>query len=133
MTKARDPVCGMDVDTETAIKRKIGDRTYFFCSQSCADAYEAPERELKQMKRRVLVTLLGVIAAASLRVIVVFGLVGTIMTLQLVCGLSVYSLAVFLVSTPVAWIAGFRLLKGAYFSLKSHKINMDVLVSTGVL
>src|SRR4030066_257907 len=133
MPKIRDPVCGMDVDTETAIKRKIGDRTYFFCSQSCADVYEAPERELKQMKRRVLVTLLGVIAAASLRVIVVFGLVGTIMTLQLVGGLSVYSLAVFLVSTPVVWIAGFSILKGAYFSLRNRKINMDVLVSTGVI
>src|SRR4030043_2254248 len=119
----------MDVDTETAIKRKIGDRTYFFCSQSCADVYEAPERELKQMKRRVLVTLLGVIAAASLRIIVIFGLVGAIMTLQLVGGLSVYSLAVFLVSTPIVWIAGFSLFKGAYYSLKSHKINMDVLVS----
>jgi P-type Cu+ transporter len=133
MPKARDPVCGMDVDTETAIKRKIGDRTYFFCSQSCADVYEAPERELKQMKRRVLVTLLGVIAAASLRIIVIFGLVGTIMTLQLIGGLSVYSLAVFLVSTPVVWIAGLSIFKGAYFSLRNRKINMDVLVSTGVI
>src|SRR3990170_7471745 len=129
----RDPVCGMEVDKETGIRRKIGDRTYYFCSQSCADVYEAPERELKAMKRRVLITLLGVIAAASLRIIVIFGLVGTIMTLQLVGGLSVYSLAVFLVSTPVVWIAGFSILKGAYFSLRNRKINMDVLVSTGVL
>jgi Cu+-exporting ATPase len=130
---ARDPVCGMTVDKETAIKRKIGDRTYYFCSQSCADVYEQPERELKAMKRRVLITLLGVIAAGSLRVIVIFGLVGAVMTLQLVGGLSVYSLAVFLVSTPVVWIAGFSIIKGAYFSLRNRKINMDVLVTTGVL
>ena len=57
MTKVRDPVCGMDVDTETAISRKIGDRTYYFCSQQCADVYTAPERELKAMQRRVTVTL----------------------------------------------------------------------------
>ena len=56
---ARDPVCGMTVDKETAIKRKIGDRTYYFCAQSCADVYEQPERELKRMKRRVLITLLA--------------------------------------------------------------------------
>src|SRR5512136_2435682 len=129
----RDPVCGMDVDKDKAIKRKIGDRTYYFCSQSCADVYEQPERELKAMKRRVVITLLGVIAAASLRIIVIFGLVGAVMTLQLVGGLTVYSLAVFLVSTPVVWIAGFSIIKGAYFSLRNRKINMDVLVSTGVI
>ncbi len=133
MTTARDPVCGMTVDKETAIKRKIGDRWYYFCSQQCADVYEQPERELRAMKRRVTLTLLGVVAAGVLRVAFVFGLVGAIMTLQLVGGLSVYSLAIFLVSTPVVWVAGFSIIKGAYFSLKNRKINMDVLVTAGVL
>jgi Cu+-exporting ATPase len=133
MTTARDPVCGMTVDKETAIKRKIGDRWYYFCSQQCADVYEQPERELRAMKRRVTLTLLGVVAAGVLRVAFVFGLVGAIMTLQLVGGLSVYSLAVFLVATPVVWVAGFGIMKGAYFSLKNRKINMDVLVTAGVL
>ena len=49
MTIVRDPVCGMDVDTETALSAKIGDRTYYFCSQQCLDVYTAPERELKAM------------------------------------------------------------------------------------
>jgi Cu+-exporting ATPase len=133
MPKARDPVCGMDVDTKTAIKRKIGDRTYYFCSQSCADVYEAPERELKQMRRRITFTLIGVIAALGLRVLALFGLTAAIMALNIAGTLSVYSLGVFIVSTPIVWIAGFSILKGAYFSLKSRKINMDVLVTTGVL
>jgi Cu+-exporting ATPase len=133
MPKARDPVCGMDVDTETAIKRKIGDRTYFFCSQSCADVYEAPERELKQMRRRVAITLVGVIAAAGLRVLATFGLVAAIMAFEIVGGLSVYALAIFIVATPVVWIAGFSIIKGAYYSLRSRHINMDVLVTAGVL
>ena len=130
---ARDPVCGMTVDKETAIKRKIGDRTYYFCAQSCADVYEQPERELKRMKRRVLITLLGVIAAAGLRVIVTFGIAGAIMAFSLVGGLTVYGLAIFIVSTPVVWIAGFSIIRGAYLSLRSRKINMDVLISAGVL
>jgi P-type Cu+ transporter len=133
MTTARDPVCGMTVDKETAIKRKIGDRWYYFCSQQCADVFEQPERELQVMKRRVTFTLLGVVAAGILRIAFIFGLVGAIMSLQLIGELSVYSLAVFLVSTPVVWIAGFSIIKGAYFSLKNRKINMDVLVATGVL
>lgn len=130
---ARDPVCGMTVDKETAIKRKIGDRTYYFCAQSCADVYEQPERELKKMKRRVAFTLLGVIAAAGLRVIVTFGVAAAVMSFTLIGGLSVYGLAIFLVSTPVVWIAGFSIIKGAYFSLRNRKINMDVLITTGVL
>jgi len=130
---ARDPVCGMTVDKTTALKAKIGDRTYYFCSQSCVDVYTQPERELKAMKRRVTLTLLGALAAAGLKIIVTFGLVGAIMSLELIGGLQVYGLAIFLVATPIVWIAGFSIFKGAYFSLRNRKINMDVLVSSGVL
>jgi Cu+-exporting ATPase len=133
MTKVRDPVCGMDVDTETAISRKIGDRTYYFCSQQCADVYSAPERELKAMRRRVTVTLIGVVAALGLRVLTLFGLVAAIMYFDIVGGLRVYDLAIFIVSTPVVWIAGLRIYKGAYLSLKNRNVNMDVLVTAGVL
>ena len=130
---ARDPVCGMTVDKETALKAKIGDRTYYFCSQSCLDVYTQPERELKAMKRRVTLTLIGVLATLGLRVITLFGIVGAVMYLQIAGGLQVYGLALFLVSTPIVWIAGFSIYKGAYFSLKNRKINMDVLVTVGVL
>ena len=129
----KDPVCGMEVDKETSIKRKIGDRTYYFCSQQCADVYEQPERELKAMKRRVTITLIGVIAVSGLRVLSLFGVAAAIMYLEIAGGLSVYGLAIFIVSTPIVWVAGFSILKGAYFSLRNRKINMDVLVATGVL
>jgi P-type Cu+ transporter len=133
MTKVRDPVCGMDVDTETALSAKIGDRTYYFCSQQCLDVYTAPERELKAMQRRVAVTLVGVVAALGLRVLTLFGLVATIMYLDIAGGLRVYDIAIFIVSTPVVWIAGFRIYKGAYLSLRNRNVNMDVLVTSGVL
>jgi len=133
MTKVRDPVCGMDVDTETALKAKIGDRTYYFCSQQCLDVYTAPERELKAMQKRVALTLVGVVAALGLRVITLFGIVATIMYFDIVGGLRVYDLAIFIVSTPVVLIAGFRIYKGAYLSLRNRNVNMDVLVTTGVL
>ena len=133
MTTVRDPVCGMDVDTETALRAKIGDRTYYFCSQQCLDVYTAPERELKAMQRRVAVTLVGVVAALGLRVITLFGLLAAIMYFEVIGGLQVINLIVFFVSTPVVWIAGFRIYKGAYMSLKNRNVNMDVLVTVGVL
>jgi Cu+-exporting ATPase len=129
----RDPVCGMDVDKDKAIKKKIGDRTYYFCSQSCANVYEQPEQELKAMKRRVAVTLMGVVAVAGLRVLALFGLVAVLMTTTLIGGLSIYSLALFIVSTPVVWIAGWSIIHGAYSSLRNRAINMDVLITAGVV
>jgi Cu+-exporting ATPase len=123
----------MDVDKDKAIKRKIGDRTYYFCSQSCADVYEQPERELKAMKRRVAMTLIGVVAVAGLRVFALFGLVAVIMTTTLIGGLSVYGLALFIVSTPVVWVAGWSIISGAYRSLRNRAINMDVLITAGVV
>ncbi len=86
MTKIRDPVCGMDVDTETAISRKIGDRTYYFCSQQCVDVYTAPEHEPKAMQRRVTVTLIGVVAALGLRVVTLFGLLAAVMYFDVIGG-----------------------------------------------
>ncbi len=130
---ARDPVCGMTVDKETALKAKIGDRTYYFCSQSCLDVYTQPERELKAMKRRVTFTLLGAIAAGVLKILSIFGIITAIMTLEILGTLQVYGLIIFLVSTPIVWVAGFSIHKGAYYSLRNRKVNMDVLVASGVL
>lgn len=133
MVTARDPVCGMDVDTETALSAKIGDRTYYFCSQQCLDVYTAPERELKAMQRRVSFTLAGAVAALALKVLTLFGLITAIMYLDVVGGLRIYDIAIFIVSTPIVWIAGYRIYKGAYQSLRNRNINMDVLVTVGVL
>ena len=133
MVTVRDPVCGMDVDTETALSAKIGDRTYYFCSQQCLDVYTAPERELKAMQRRVSFTLAGAVAALALKVLTLFGLITAIMYLDVVGGLRIYDIAIFIVSTPIVWIAGYRIYKGAYQSLRNRNINMDVLVTVGVL
>jgi len=130
---ARDPVCGMTVDKETALKAKIGDRTYYFCSQSCVDVYTQPERELKAMRRRVALTLTAAIAAGGLKIAVSFGLAAAITSLEVIGTLSAYSLVIFIVSIPIIWWAGFSIIKGAYFSLRNRKINMDVLVTIGVL
>lgn len=35
MTMAKDPICGMEVDSEKALKLTKGKETYFFCSENC--------------------------------------------------------------------------------------------------
>jgi Cu+-exporting ATPase len=126
-------VCGMDVDKDKAIKKKIGDRTYYFCCESCVRVYCQPEEELKAMKRRVAVTLVGVVAVAGLRVLIAFGLVGALMAFTIIGNMSAYSLAIFIVSTPIVWIVGWPIILGAVKSLKNKAINMDVLVAAGVI
>jgi len=128
----RDPVCGMVVDREKSIHRKIGDRTYYFCSDICARTYEQPEQELKAMKRRVALALAGVVSIAALRVVAILGLAVAIMTFRIV-GISAWDLAFFVLSTPIVWIAGWSIHKGAYNALRNRAINMDVLITTGVL
>jgi len=122
----------MVVDADKSIKRKIGDRTYYFCSESCARTYEKPEQELKAMRRRVTMALLGVISVAALRVMAMLGLTVAIMALKIV-GISALDLALFVVSTPIVWIAGWGIHHGAYKALKNRAINMDVLITTSVL
>jgi len=122
----------MVVEADKSIKRKIGDRTYYFCSETCAKTYEQPEQELRAMRRRVAIALLGVVSVALLRVLAMLGLVVVFMTISL-AGISVWELAFFLISTPVVWVAGWGIHYGAYKALRSRAINMDVLITAGVL
>lgn len=64
---AKDPICGMVVDKNKSLKKELGGRMYYFCSDGCMRTFEAPEEELKKMKRRVSIALLGVLALALLR------------------------------------------------------------------
>ena len=85
------------------------------------------------MQRRVTFTLTGAIAALLLKVLTLFGLITAIMYLEVVGGLRIYDIIIFIVSTPIVWIAGYRIYKGAFQSLRNRKVNMDVLVTLGVL
>jgi Cu+-exporting ATPase len=66
-------------------------------------------------------------------VLTLFGLITAIMYLDVVGGLRIYDIAIFIVSTPIVWVAGYRIYKGAFQSLRNRNINMDVLVTVGVL
>src|SRR3990172_6273143 len=57
----------MKVEKDTAIRRDIGGRMYYFCMESCARTFENPEQELKALKRRVSIALSGVVVAAVMR------------------------------------------------------------------
>lgn len=52
MATARDPVCGMTVDTETApATSEYKGQTYYFCAPGCKKQFERdPERYVEKSK-----------------------------------------------------------------------------------
>ena len=132
---ARDPVCGMLVDTATALRSDIGGRAFYFCSSGCQRTYEAPDEELQRMKRRVTIALTGVVVLAIMRVAVFLGLAAgaTVLTWAPIGALPWFTWGVWMMIlvTPVQFIGGAGFYKGAYQAIKRRAINMDLLVALG--
>lgn len=134
---ATDPVTGMRVLKSKAIKKQFGGRTYYFAEEQSLKKFESPEDELRSMKRRVTLALSGVFLLAVFRVAA---------TLTLAAGVSLISWApipalpwftwgywMFLLTTPIQFIAGWTFYKGAFYAVKNRSLNMDFLVAMGTL
>jgi len=132
---AKDPICGMVVDKHKSLKKEMSGRMYYFCSDGCLRTFEAPEEELKKMKRRVSIALLGVLALALLRAAFFLGLAAgaTIVTWAPIPQLPwfTWGMWLFILVTPVQFIGGWGFYRGAYNALKTRAINMDMLIALG--
>ena len=116
---AKDPVCGMFVDEDTAtITRTIRGAKWYFCSESCANIFEKPEVELRRLK-------LLVVAGALLTIPIIE------FTYVMLLPTSVNNYLLFLLETPVQFIVGWRFYRGAYDSLRNRMGNMDLLIALG--
>ncbi|MCC6503699.1 MAG: heavy metal translocating P-type ATPase [Deltaproteobacteria bacterium] len=132
---AKDPICGMVVEKGKSLKKELGGRTYYFCSDGCLKTFESPEEELKKMKRRVSIALAGVLVLAILRAAFFLGLAAgaTIVTWAPIPQLPwfTWGMWLFILVTPVQFIGGWSFYKGAYNALKNRMINMDFLIALG--
>ncbi|MBI5902141.1 MAG: YHS domain-containing protein, partial [Deltaproteobacteria bacterium] len=132
---AKDPICGMVVDKNKSLKKDLGGRMYYFCSDGCLRTFEAPEEEIKKMKRRVSIALFGVLALALLRAAFFLGLAAgaTIVTWAPIPQLPwfTWGMWLFILVTPVQFIGGWGFYKGAYSAIKNRMINMDFLIALG--
>ncbi|TFG05629.1 MAG: heavy metal translocating P-type ATPase [Promethearchaeota archaeon] len=126
----KDPVCGMTVDKSKALSAVIDGKTYYFCSQTCLKTFQDPEGELRVLKKRVSVALAGALFFAIFRASI--ALIPAFLTFYLSFTTEWY-LALFIIATPITWIGGWSFYKGAVKSIKKLSINMDVLITVGVL
>lgn len=116
---ARDPVCGMYVDEKKAIlKAKVRGKMYYFCSETCLRTFIKPEEELRKLK---------ILVAFSLT----FGGSSLFFSFFKVLPFLRPNVWLFLLATPVQFIAGWRYYKGTFDALKNRTANMDVLIATG--
>lgn len=132
---AKDPICGMVIPKERSIKRESGGRAYYFCSETCVRTFEAPEAELKDMKRRVTIALTGVLALAVFRAALFLGLAAgaTILTWVPFSFLPWFTAGIwlFIITTPIMIFGGKGFFVGAYHAIKDRVANMDLLIALG--
>lgn len=116
---AKDPICGMYVDDETAtITRTIRGNKWYFCSETCALTFEKPEAELKRLK---LLATAGAILAVPTLLFTWLPMLPDVTNNYLL----------FLLATPVQFVVGWRFYRGAYDALRNRMGNMDLLIAIG--
>lgn len=132
---SKDPICGMVVSKEKSLKSESHGRTYYFCSTDCLRTFEAPEAELKSMKRRVAIALTGVLILAVLRAAVFLGLAAgaTVLTWVPVPWLPWFTWGVwlFIITTPIMIFGGKGFFMGAWHAIRERTANMDLLIALG--
>src|SRR5437667_6101501 len=121
---ATDPVCGMYVDEGTHLTTVVRGRKYYFCSETCLEAFSAPEKEIARLKRLTLFSLgigipLFVIGFGQ-------GLGWWLGGLEEPVNLVFFALA-----TPVQFVAGYRFYRGFLDAIRNKSANMDVLIAIG--
>ena len=116
---AKDPVCGMFVDEETAtITRTIHGTKWYFCSETCANTFEKPEAEMRRVKMLLVAS-------------VVLAIPIVLLTMLTPVQMNLNNYLLFLLETPIQFIIGWRFYRGAYDSLRNRMGNMDLLIALG--
>jgi Cu+-exporting ATPase len=114
---ATDPVCGMYVnEAESGLATERAGKKYYFCSANCKLQFERPEREMKALRRSLLV-------AWPLTLIVII--------LTYVVSFSYSNYIMLVLASIVQFYAGQRFYAGIVDAIKNRSANMDTLIAIG--
>jgi Cu+-exporting ATPase len=133
----KDPVCGMFVNEDHGLNATVGGRKFYFCSESCLRTFVAPEKELRNLKRRMYVAVSGALLLAIMRAGLYLGLAFGAVAVTWVpipnLPILTWGLILFLITTPVQFVGGWTFYVGAYKALRQRAANMDLLITIGTL
>ncbi len=119
-----DPVCGMFVPEDTDLISVVDGQTYYFCSKTCQQKFNSPEKEKTLLKRRLYVAW-----GLAIPIIIINYLVPG----SLFLGQTYKDIALFMLTLPVQFYSGYGFYEGAYHAIRSRSGNMDLLISIGTL
>lgn len=116
---AKDPVCGMFVEEKAdSLRYTLDGIEYFFCAKTCLNEFTAPEKELKKLSRKIVLSVALTIPITILTYIVVFPL-------------EINNYILLALTTPVQFWVGWRFYQGLWDSIKAKASNMDALIAIG--
>lgn len=116
---AKDPVCGMFVEEKAdSLRYTLDGKEYFFCAKTCLDEFTAPEKELKKLSRKIVLSVALTIPITILTYIVIFPL-------------EINNYILLALTTPVQFWVGWRFYQGLWDSIKAKASNMDALIAIG--
>ena len=90
--------------------------TYYFCSRNCLEEFLKPEKEFRKMK---FLTIFSI----SIGILVLY--------IDHFTNISDKHLILFILATPVQFIAGWRFYLGTLDAIKARQANMDSLIAIG--
>ncbi|HZY70354.1 MAG TPA: heavy metal translocating P-type ATPase [Thermoplasmata archaeon] len=112
---ATDPVCGMYVDEQSAeLTLSRENRTYYFCSSACLDAFSTPERRLLQLRRSLMIA---------------WPLAAAVVVLTYAVDSRDGFFASAALAAVVQFYSGREFYRGTWDAVRSRVWNMDVLIA----
>jgi len=126
---AKDPVCGMFVEEKPdALRYTVDGKEYFFCATSCLEEFRGPEKELKKLKKHVLISIILTIPITILTYWIMFSPMGMNIVEAEEQKINYILLGL---ATPIQFWIGWRFYRGLWDSIKAKSSNMDALIAIG--
>lgn len=127
---AKDPVCGMFVKQDAhALKLTVRGTTYYFCAESCLITFQKPEIELRKLRYLTIMSFgLGIPTLFFSLPDLVGGLHPILLLLPSFLSVNTW---LFILATPVQFIAGQRFYRDLSHAIKAKAANMGTLIATG--
>ncbi len=117
---AKDVICGMYVDESKSKFSAVQDgAAYYFCSGKCLETFMAPAKELMKLK---ILTVFAFALGIPTAIFEYFYEIPWLLP---------NNIWLFLLATPIQFIAGWRFYRGAFDAIKARQANMDSLISLG--
>jgi Cu+-exporting ATPase len=126
---ATDPVCGMFVEEKPdSIQHIVDGRKYYFCSTQCLNEFTEPERELRKLKKHVIISIALTIPIVILTLPHMFpSQLEDLIPLPM----ETSNYVMLALATPIQFWIGWRFYRGMWDGIKARASNMDTLIALG--